>query len=140
MTQPAVGTSSDRGTGFTQAFSSFSVDDMQKAKTFYGETLGVKIKKPQEGLELEFEGGQSVFIYPKQDHQPATFTVLNFTVDDILASVRDLTAKGVKFESYDGDIKTDENGIMWGKRAGHGPNIAWFKDPAGNFLSVVEGE
>lgn len=123
---------------FSKAFSSFSVNDLEKAKGFYGQTLGVDVEQTAEGLTLQFEDGRDVFIYPKQDHQPATFTVLNFPVADIAAAVDGLTRSGVKFESFGGEMKTDEKGIFWGKSENQGPNIAWFKDPAGNFLSVIE--
>jgi catechol 2,3-dioxygenase-like lactoylglutathione lyase family enzyme len=116
-----------------KAFSSFSVDDLQKAKDFYAQALGLKVKESKEGLELH-PGQNDVFIYPKPNHSPASFTVLNFLVDDIETTVEELSGKGVKFEHYDGEIKTDEKGIH---RNG-GPMIAWFKDPAGNILSVVE--
>jgi catechol 2,3-dioxygenase-like lactoylglutathione lyase family enzyme len=116
-----------------KAFSSFSVDDLQKAKDFYAQALGLNVKESKEGLELH-PGENDVFIYPKPNHEPATFTVLNFLVSDIEATVDELRGKGVKFEHYDGEIKTDEKGIH---RNG-GPTIAWFKDPAGNILSVVE--
>ena len=118
-----------------KAFSSFSVNDLQKAKQFYGQTLGLKVKESPEGLELQ-PGQQSIFIYPKPNHEPATFTVLNFQVNDIDATVDDLKQKGVSFEQYEGDIKTDKKGIH---RDG-GPTIAWFKDPAGNILSVLESD
>ena len=118
-----------------KAFSSFSVDDLQKAKEFYAQTLGVKVKESKEGLELH-PGETAVFIYPKPNHKPATFTVLNFLVSDIEAAVDELKEKGVQFEHYDGEIKTDAKGIH---RNG-GPTIAWFKDPAGNILSVLEKE
>ena len=114
------------------AFSSFSVDDLEQAKRFYGTTLGVKVSESPEGLEMHRK--TSVFVYPKPNHKPATFTVLNFLVDDIEAAVDELKQKGVSFEHYDGAIKTDEKGIH---RDG-GPAIAWFKDPAGNILSVVQ--
>ena len=116
-----------------KAFSSFSVDDLQKAKDFYAQALGLQVKESKEGLELH-PGENDVFIYPKPNHSPATFTVLNFLVDDIETTVDELSGKGVKFEHYDGEIKTDAKGIH---RNG-GPTIAWFKDPAGNILSVVE--
>jgi catechol 2,3-dioxygenase-like lactoylglutathione lyase family enzyme len=123
----------------TKAFSSFSANDIQQAKKFYGETLGLQVNEAMEdALELKLAGGGSVFIYPKPNHEPATFTVLNFQVADIDKAVEDLKGLGVKFESYEGDIKTDEKGIFRGDEAGKGPNIAWFKDPAGNILSVVE--
>ena len=118
-----------------KAFSSFSVNDLQKAKHFYGETLGLKVKESAEGLELH-PGQQSIFVYPKPNHEPATFTVLNFQVNNIDTVVDDLKQKGVSFEHYEGEIRTDEKGIH---RDG-GPTIAWFKDPAGNILSVVESD
>ena len=122
-----------------KAFSGFSVNDIAKAKTFYGKTLGLDISDgPMGNLELKV-GGNSIFIYPKPNHEPATFTVLNFPVDNIDAAVDELTAKGVQFEHYDmGDFKTDSKGILRGG-GDRGPNIAWFKDPAGNILSVLEG-
>jgi catechol 2,3-dioxygenase-like lactoylglutathione lyase family enzyme len=116
-----------------KAFSSFSVNDLQKAKEFYGRTLGLKVLESAEGLELH-PGDSNIFIYPKPNHTPATFTVLNFLVDDIDEAVDELTENGVSFEQYGGEIKTDKKGIH---RNG-GPNIAWFKDPAGNILSVLE--
>ena len=119
----------------TKAFSSFSVNDLQKAKEFYGETLGLKFSEMPEGLELHIAGGTGVFIYPKPNHIPATFTILNFPVDNIEEAVGELTNRGVRFEIYnEGDLKTDEKGIF---RDG-GMKIAWFKDPFGNFLSVLE--
>ena len=118
-----------------KSFSSFSVNDLGKAKEFYGETLGLKIKETPEGLELH-TGENVVFLYPKPNHTPASFTVLNFHVDDIEAAVDELASLGVKLERYDlPDIKTDERGIARGPK---GPIIAWFKDPAGNILSVLE--
>ena len=123
---------------FTGTFGSFSVNDIEKAKTFYGETLGVDVEQMQEGLKLNFDEGNAVFLYPKDDHKAATFTVLNFNVDDIEKGVEELKSRGIKFESYTGDMQTDEKGIFRGKENGNGPNIAWFKDPAGNFLSIIE--
>jgi catechol 2,3-dioxygenase-like lactoylglutathione lyase family enzyme len=117
----------------TKAFSGFSVDDLQKAKQFYGETLGLEVSENM-GLELHIAGGNNIFVYPKPNHIPATFTILNFLVDNIEKAVEELTKKGVIFEKYEGDIKTDEKGI----HRGEGPTIAWFKDPAGNILSVLE--
>jgi predicted enzyme related to lactoylglutathione lyase len=119
----------------TKAFSSFSATDLQKAKEFYGQTLDLDVSQSDEGLELKLAGGGSVFIYPKPNHTPASFTVLNFQVADIEQAVHDLSNGGVRFEKYDGDIKTDDQGIHHGPP---GPSIAWFKDPAGNILSVVE--
>lgn len=124
---------------FTGTFSSFSVDDIDAAREFYGTTLGVDVSDNEEGgLELSFPSSGSVFIYPKENHEAATFTVLNFLVDDIDAAVDDLTDRGIEFESYDGEMETDEKGIFRGADDENGPNIAWFKDPAGNFLSVIE--
>ena len=119
----------------TKAFSSFSVDDLKKAKTFYSEVLGLEVSEQEEGLRLN-AGGNAVFAYPKPNHEPATFTILNFQVDDVEKAVDALTARGVRFERYDDDnLKTDSKGIS---RDPRGPTIAWFKDPAGNFLSVLE--
>ena len=122
----------------TKAFSSFSSDDLKKAKDFYAQKLGLEISETPEGLGLKVAGGGEVFIYPKLNHEPATFTVLNFSVDDIEEAVDKLTAAGVRFESYEGEIKTDAKGIFRGSSQGEGPDIAWFKDPAGNILSVLE--
>lgn len=119
------------------AFSSFSVNDLQKAKSFYKDILGVQVVEtplPMNILTLKLEGEQTVMIYPKPDHEPATFTVLNLVVDDVDKTVDELTSKGVKFEQYTGEMKTDEKGIM----RGNGPTIAWFKDPAGNILSIIQ--
>lgn len=119
----------------TKAFSGFSVNDLPKAKTFYGQTLGLDVSEIPAGLELHTGGGARIIIYPKPNHTPATFTILNFPVDNIEQAVAELTQRGVRFEKYDfGDLKTDEKGIFRGR----GPNIAWFKDPAGNILSVLE--
>ena len=118
-----------------ESFCSFSVNDLQKAKQFYGETLGLEVSETQEGLELH-AGENTIFLYPKPNHTPASFTVLNFPVDDIEAAVAELNALGINLEHYNlPDIKTDERGIA---RGPHGPTIAWFKDPAGNILSVLE--
>jgi catechol 2,3-dioxygenase-like lactoylglutathione lyase family enzyme len=116
------------------AFSGFSVDDLDRAKQFYEETLGLNVSENPAGLELELGGGGRVFVYPKPNHEPATFTVLNFPVANIEQAVDDLTAAGVRFERYDG-MESDERGIS---RGGDGPTIAWFKDPAGNILSVLQ--
>jgi catechol 2,3-dioxygenase-like lactoylglutathione lyase family enzyme len=123
---------------FTGAFSSFSVDDLNEATEFYGKTLGIDVSKTDEGLELRFDDGGAVFIYPKDDHEPATFTVLNLQVDDIEQAVDELTGRGITFEEYEGEMRTDEKGIFRGDESDDGPNIAWFKDPAGNFVSVIE--
>ena len=122
----------------THAFSGFSVDDVQKAKRFYGQTLGLEVSEVPEMedlLELHLGGGARVLIYPRPDHKPATFTILNFPVDDVDKAVDELSRRGVRFERYDADIKTDAKGIS---RGNGGPTIAWFKDPAGNILSVLE--
>lgn len=118
-----------------KSFSSFSVNDLQKAKEFYSQTLGLDVRETPEGLELHTEDN-TVFLYPKPNHTPASFTVLNFHVDDIDAAVDELNGLGVSLEHYNlPDIKTDERGIA---RDPKGPTIAWFKDPAGNILSVLE--
>ena len=122
----------------THAFSGFSVDDIQKAKKFYGQTLGLEVSEEEEGLALKIAGGGNVFLYPKPNHQPATFTVLNFPVNNIDEAVDNLAARGVNFESYEGEMKTDKKGIFRGGSSDKGPNIAWFRDPAGNILSVLE--
>jgi catechol 2,3-dioxygenase-like lactoylglutathione lyase family enzyme len=121
------------------AFSGFSVDDLAKAKDFYTGNLGLSVEVEEgRGVRLHLPGGGTVFVYPKPDHQPATFTILNFVVDDIDAAVDELTSRGVRFEHYEqGGIGTDAKGIARGKAANMGPDIAWFKDPAGNFLSVI---
>ena len=117
-----------------KAFSSFSINDLKQAKEFYGQTLGLDVKESEEGLEIR-TGGQSVFLYAKPNHTPASFTVLNFPVDDIETAVDELETLGVKLEHYNlPDMKTDERGIF---RGNPGPQIAWFKDPAGNILSVL---
>lgn len=120
----------------TKAFSGFSTNDITAAKKFYGETLGLKVNDSDMGvLELHFEGGAKVIIYPKPNHEPATFTVLNFPVADIDDTVAELKKRGVQFEHYDmPELKTGDDGIM----RGNGPDIAWFKDPAGNILSVLK--
>lgn len=122
----------------TKAFSSFSVDDLEKAKEFYGQTLGLEVSQTKEGLGLRLAGSGEVFLYPKPNHEPASFTVLNFQVDQIEQAVEQLTKLGVSFEQYEGEMRTDEKGIFRGAAQGDGPNIAWFKDPAGNILSVLE--
>ena len=120
----------------SKAFSGFSVNDLAKAKDFYGKTLGVDVADgPMGTLELHLAGGASVFVYPKENHEAATYTVLNFPVADVEKAVDQLTAKGIKFEHYGSDFGQNEKGIA---RDGDGPAIAWFKDPAGNILSVLE--
>jgi predicted enzyme related to lactoylglutathione lyase len=121
------------------AFSGFSINDLDEAKTFYEDTLGLDVEQTPQGLRIKLETGGEVFLYPKADHIPATFTVLNFVVEDINAAVDSLSEKGVTLENYDiGRMKADEKGIYRGKAAGHGPDIAWFKDPSGNILSVIQ--
>jgi catechol 2,3-dioxygenase-like lactoylglutathione lyase family enzyme len=120
-----------------QAFSGFSVDDLAKAKEFYSVTLGLTVEHDGVGARLHLPGGGSVFFYPKPDHQPATFTVLNFEVDDIDAAVDDLASRGVQLERYDGIPGVDEKGILRGRALNRGPDVAWFTDPARNVLSVV---
>ncbi len=121
----------------TRAFSGFSVDDVPRAKAFYSETLGLKVSEDDEYglLFLHIAGDRDTLVYPKADHTPASFTILNFPVDDIEQAVDQLTERGVRFERYVGtDMETDQKGIY----RGGGPLIAWFKDPAGNVLSVIE--
>ncbi len=138
MAKAATKPQNEQATTFTEAFSSFSVNDLEKAKKFYSDTLSLKVNATKEGLELKFENSDTVFIYPKDDHKPATFTILNLRVPDIDAAVDDLKSRGVSFEQYGGEIQTDEKGIFRGAERSNGPNIAWFKDPAGNILSVIE--
>ncbi len=122
--------------GDSKAFSGFSVNDLEKAKQFYGEVLGVSVGENPAGLELHLGGGTTVFVYPKPNHTPATFTILNFPVADVDGTVDELAKRGVRFEKYDlPQMKTDEKGIA---RGNGGPTIAWFKDPAGNILSVLD--
>jgi len=119
-----------------KAFSSFSIIDLKKAKEFYGQTLGLEVAETAEGLELH-ANGNTVFLYPKPNHTPASFTVLNFPVEDIEQAVDELGKLGVRLEHYDlPDLETDKKGIY----RGPGPQIAWFKDPSGNILSVLEEE
>jgi predicted enzyme related to lactoylglutathione lyase len=121
------------------AFSGFSVDDIAAAKSFYGDVLGLDAEDGEMGnLRVTLPGGHEVFIYPKEDHEPATFTILNFVVGDIDGAVDELNAVGVVTKIYrDPDFNTDEKGIARGRAAGYGPDIAWFRDPAGNVLSVL---
>jgi catechol 2,3-dioxygenase-like lactoylglutathione lyase family enzyme len=122
----------------TKAFSGFSVDDIAKAQKFYGQTLGLEVTEAHGILTLHIAGGASVIIYPKPNHVPATFTILNFPVEDVDKAVAALKERGVRFESYtEKEIKTDEKGIHRGEGD---PTVAWFKDPAGNVLSVLEAE
>jgi catechol 2,3-dioxygenase-like lactoylglutathione lyase family enzyme len=117
----------------TKAFSGFAVDDVEKARTFYGDTLGLRTSEEHGMLTLHVAGDRDVLVYPKPDHMPATYTILNFPVEDVDAAVDELTARGVTFERYEG-MGQDEKGIM----RGQGPDIAWFRDPAGNILSVLK--
>ncbi|MBC9820467.1 VOC family protein [Terrabacter sp. MAHUQ-38] len=121
----------------SRAFSGFSVDDIPAAKAFYADTLGLRVTEENGMLTLHLAGDggdRPTVIYPKPDHAPATFTVLNFPVDDVEAAVDELTSRGVTFERYEGTpIETDEKGVL----RGQGPDIAWFTDPAGNVLSVI---
>jgi catechol 2,3-dioxygenase-like lactoylglutathione lyase family enzyme len=120
--------------GRSAAFGSFSVDDLDVARAFYRDTLGLDADVERGLLWLRLAGGVTVVVYPKRAHSPATFTVLNFRVGDVPAAVRDLGRRGVRFETYSGpDVHTDERGIARGS-----PTVAWFKDPAGNILSVVD--
>ena len=119
----------------SKAFSGFAAGDLGKVKEFYTKTLGLKVTEEHGLLTLHLAGGNNVLIYPKPNHVPATFTVLNFPVDDVDLAVEELSKRGVRFEKYNGpEIKTDEKGTM----RGNGLTIAWFKDPAGNILSVLE--
>jgi catechol 2,3-dioxygenase-like lactoylglutathione lyase family enzyme len=118
---------------YTKAFSGFAVDDLEKAQAFYGETLGLKTSEQYGLMTLHLAGGRDMLVYPKPDHAPATYTILNFQVDDIEAAVAELEGRGVRFERYPG-MQQDEKGI----NRGGGPYIAWFKDPAGNILSVLQ--
>jgi predicted enzyme related to lactoylglutathione lyase len=117
----------------TRAFSGFAVDDLEAAKKFYGETLGLRTSEQYGLLTLHLAGDRDTLVYPKPDHVPATYTILNFQVDDIDAAVDELVRRGVRLEKYDG-LGQDEKGI---NRAG-GPYIGWFKDPAGNILAVLQ--
>lgn len=120
----------------TNAFGSFSVDDVVRAKAFYGGTLGLDVTDDEMGgLKLHLAGGNLFYLYPKRDHSPATFTVLNFKVEDLRTEVNTLAKQGVRFERYErGDIQTDSDGVMTHDKM----QIAWFKDPAGNFLSLIQ--
>jgi predicted enzyme related to lactoylglutathione lyase len=117
----------------TKAFSGFAVDDVEKARQFYGETLGLKTSEENGVLTLHLADDRDTLIYPKPDFTPATYTILNFPVDDIEKAVDELVGRGVSFERYDG-AEQDERGIF----RGQGPYIAWFEDPAGNILSVLQ--
>jgi catechol 2,3-dioxygenase-like lactoylglutathione lyase family enzyme len=118
----------------TQAFSGFSVDDLSKAKQFYSQILGLEVSESNGMLRMHIAGGTPILVYPKPNHIPATFTILNFPVADIEQAVDQLSARGVHFEKYEGEFRTDEKGIF----RGGGPLIAWFRDPAGNIFSVIQ--
>ncbi|MFG2995320.1 VOC family protein [Streptomyces sp. NPDC048340] len=119
-----------------KAFSGFSVDDIGRAREFYGDTLGLRVSEEKGMLVLHLAGDTTVLVYPKDDHEPATFTILNFPVADVERAVDELGARGVGFERYEG-FEMDAKGIVHGD--GDMPTIAWFKDPAGNVLSVLDG-
>ena len=119
----------------SKAFSGFSVDDLTEAKKFYGDLLGIEVKEIPEGLMLLIAGSNGVFVYAKENHEPATFTILNFPVENIDTAVDTLVEKGISFEHY--PDMTDDKGIARGLSYNQGPDIAWFKDPAGNILSVL---
>ena len=114
-------------------FSGFAAPDLDAIRRFYGDTLGLPVDDEHGMVWIGIGGGKRVIVYPKPDHEPATYTVLNLPTDDVEATVDDLAAKGVRFEHYEGEIATDAKGIM----RGNGPDIAWFKDPAGNIVSVI---
>jgi catechol 2,3-dioxygenase-like lactoylglutathione lyase family enzyme len=117
----------------SRAFSGFAVPDVEQARRFYGEVLGLAVEEENGLLRLRIAGSRDIVVYPKPDHTPATYTILNFPVDDLEATVDALTQRGVVFERYQG-FEQDERGIL----RGEGPPIAWFKDPAGNILSVIQ--
>lgn len=119
----------------TRAFSSFSVNDLAAAKEFYSNILGLKVEESPMGLTLKVAGSNGTFVYSKPDHVPATYTILNFPVEDIDAAADALIAKGIIFEQY--PDMTDEKGIAHSTSKEEGPSIAWFKDPAGNILSIL---
>ena len=120
----------------SKAFSGFSVNDVAAAKSFYGDTLGIEVSEEHGLLWLRTGQGSGVLVYPKPDHTPASFTILNFPVANIDEAVDELTKRGVRLERYEG-FEQDEKGIL---RGDEGPPIAWFTDPAGNVLSVIEGD
>lgn len=124
---------------YLHAFSGFSVDDVDKAQKFYSKTLGLGVTATDEGLEIKLPDGGSVFAYQKDNHEPASFTILNLMVENIDKVVDELAKNGVEFEKYDG-FGQDDKGIARGIAAGRGPDIAWFKDPAGNILAVLKSD
>ena len=122
---------------FSKPFSGFSVNSIPEARKFYSEILGLEVIDAEMGiLELRPDVDTRIILYPKPNHVPATFTILNFPVKEIDAAVDELISKGITFEQYGGQISTDKKGIVRG--GNKGPNIAWFKDPAGNILSLIE--
>jgi catechol 2,3-dioxygenase-like lactoylglutathione lyase family enzyme len=124
---------------FKGGFTTFAVKDVKKATEFYKKTLGLDVEENMGGFNLTIpQTDSAVFVYPKEDHEPAVFTVFNLFVDDIAQAVEELKTRNIEFESYDEPMKTDENGIYWGQKEGNGPNIAWFTDPSGNIISVLE--
>jgi catechol 2,3-dioxygenase-like lactoylglutathione lyase family enzyme len=120
----------------SKAFSGFAVDDLEQAREFYGDTLGLEVELIDDPglLNIQLAGDRATLVYPKPDFEPATYTILNFPVDEVEATVDELTSRGVSFERYEG-MEQDEKGIS---RAAGGPEIAWFRDPAGNILAVLE--
>lgn len=123
----------------TNGYAGFSVKDLDEAKKFYSDVLGLEIESDQMGLFISLPNQGKIFLYSKDNHEPASYTVLNLLVPSILDAVDELAKKGVVFEQYDfTDFKTDEKGIVWGMKSGDGPNIAWFKDPSGNIISIIE--
>ncbi len=120
---------------YKSSFCSYSVNDVKKAADFYRQTLGLETTETPEGLSVKTKDNLAIFLYPKENHEPATFTVMNFNVGNVETAVDELSASGVSFMHYDGELQTDKKGIF----RGGGPVIAWFTDPAGNILSVVEG-
>ena len=117
-------------------FSGFAAPDLEAIRTFYRDVVGLDVGDDHGMVWIGIGGGKRVLVYPKPDHQPATYTVLNLPADDVEAAVDELAAKGVRFEHYGGELQTDAKGIM----RGNGPDIAWFKDPAGNIVSVIAAE
>ncbi|PJJ71509.1 putative enzyme related to lactoylglutathione lyase [Diaminobutyricimonas aerilata] len=127
--------------GETRAFSGFSVDDLDEARRFYVDVLGLELHDDAMGLTLALPGGGELFVYPKENHEPATFTVLNFAVRDIDAAVDALRERGVETKIYsDDEFPTDHRGIMRSRSKDDGPDICWFRDPAGNVLSVLSDQ
>jgi catechol 2,3-dioxygenase-like lactoylglutathione lyase family enzyme len=120
------------------AFSGFSVDNLATAREFYAGVLGLTTEDRPGGMRMSLPGGSTAWAYPKEDHQPTTYTMLDFVVDDIDEAVAALTERGVRFERYENGPPQDEKGILRGRSVQLGPDIAWFKDPAGNILAVLQ--